>query len=245
MRIARFLNCFPVISETFILQQITGLIDLGHEVEIYAERSEAARDIHPEVYRYDLLNRTTYLDLPLEVGYYEMPVWPITGRTWFPNSEQSIPNIARILKASPKLVRGMLTNPRLTMEVLNPHEYGYRASSLSALYRLSSLSSCSNRYDVLHANFGPVGENFRFARKLWKAPLVVSFHGYDFSMWPHREGNAAYRKLFDEVDLITVNCEYASRKLEALGCPPGKLRRLASGVDTKQFAFRERGLKAG
>jgi colanic acid/amylovoran biosynthesis glycosyltransferase len=245
MRIAVLLNSFPVVSETFILRQITGLIDLGHEVDIYAERSEPAGSTHPEIYRYDLLNRTMHLDLPLEVGYYEKPVWPITGRTWLPNSEHSIPNIVRILKASPKFAHCIVTHPRLTIEVLDSQEYGYRASSLSALYRLSILSSCSRKYDILHAHYGPVGENFRFARKLWKVPLVVSFHGYDFSMWPRREGNATYRKLFDEVELITGNCEYANRKLEALGCSPGKLRKLASGVDMTQFAYKERTLLPG
>jgi colanic acid/amylovoran biosynthesis glycosyltransferase len=29
------LSSFPQISETFILNQITGLLDLGHEVDIF------------------------------------------------------------------------------------------------------------------------------------------------------------------------------------------------------------------
>jgi hypothetical protein len=32
---------FPKLSETFILNQITGLIDRGHEVHIYATRKAA------------------------------------------------------------------------------------------------------------------------------------------------------------------------------------------------------------
>ena len=32
MRIAFIVGGFPLISETFILNQITGLMDLGHEV---------------------------------------------------------------------------------------------------------------------------------------------------------------------------------------------------------------------
>ncbi len=35
MRIAIFVGSFPLISETFILRQITGLIDLGHDVDIF------------------------------------------------------------------------------------------------------------------------------------------------------------------------------------------------------------------
>jgi colanic acid/amylovoran/stewartan biosynthesis glycosyltransferase WcaL/AmsK/CpsK len=49
MRIAFIVGGFPLISETFILNQITGLMDLGHEVDIYARRSSPDRTVHPEV----------------------------------------------------------------------------------------------------------------------------------------------------------------------------------------------------
>ena len=38
MRIAFIVWHFPVLSETFILNQVTGLLDLGHEVDIFAFR---------------------------------------------------------------------------------------------------------------------------------------------------------------------------------------------------------------
>lgn len=37
MKIAIVVGGFPLISETFILNHIIGLIDLGHDVEIFAE----------------------------------------------------------------------------------------------------------------------------------------------------------------------------------------------------------------
>jgi colanic acid/amylovoran biosynthesis glycosyltransferase len=52
MRIAFIVGGFPLISETFILNQITGLMDLGHEVDIYARRSSPDRAVHPEVEKY-------------------------------------------------------------------------------------------------------------------------------------------------------------------------------------------------
>jgi len=87
LRIAMFLDSFPAVSETFILRQITGLIDQGHEVDIYAQaRAEDDSPVHPEVVEYGLLGRTTYIDVPPDAGYWEMPIWPITGRTWLPGS---------------------------------------------------------------------------------------------------------------------------------------------------------------
>ena len=36
MRIAFIVDFFPIMSQTFVLNQITNLIDLGHEVEVFA-----------------------------------------------------------------------------------------------------------------------------------------------------------------------------------------------------------------
>src|SRR4051794_18066454 len=73
MRIAIFVGPFPKVSETFIIRQITGLLDLGHEVDIYAEmRPEEESPVQPAVIEYGLLSRTTYMDMPLEAGYWEL-----------------------------------------------------------------------------------------------------------------------------------------------------------------------------
>src|SRR5438552_11458030 len=88
LRIAMLVGSFPVVSETFILRQLTGLLDLGHSVDIYADtRAEAGAPVHPEVDRYRLLERTTFMDMPPETAPWEMPDWPLTERTWLPGSE--------------------------------------------------------------------------------------------------------------------------------------------------------------
>jgi colanic acid/amylovoran biosynthesis glycosyltransferase len=246
LRIAMFTGSFPVVSETFIVRQITGLIDLGHEVDIYADsQAEAAAPIHPETSKYRLLERTTFMELPPETAPFEMPVWPVTGRTWPPGSTTSIPNSLRVARALPKFFRCFWKAPRLACQVLNRREYGYQAASLSALLRLANLCRRPGQYDVLHAHFGPVGNSFRFARKLWGVPLVVSFHGYDFSTVPRKEGATVYQKLFATADAVTVNSDYTRRQVESLGCPAGRLHKLPVGLDPEAFPFRERALKPG
>src|ERR1041385_2888770 len=96
LRIAIFLSSFPVISETFILRQITGLLDLGHEVDLYADtRTDGASPAHPEGARYRLLERTTFMEMPPETSPWEIPVWPLMGRTWIPGSTNSVLNLVR------------------------------------------------------------------------------------------------------------------------------------------------------
>lgn len=240
MRVAVLVRSFPTVSETFILRQVTGLLDRGHDVGVFAmERDDTAR-AHPAVARYALMDRTRFVDAPPESGYWEQPVRPLHGRTWVPGAEKPLWNAARALRALPALARCALRAPRATREVLSRGEYGHQADSLSAAYRLSALAAAPGRYDVVHAHYGPVGDAFRFVRRLWAAPLVVSFHGYDLTRWPRENGPDVYRRLFRDATLITVNGDYARPRIEALGCPPSKVRVLPHGVDVERFAPRAR-----
>ncbi|MDB6018585.1 MAG: hypothetical protein JWR19_3074 [Pedosphaera sp.] len=241
LRIACFVGCFPVVSETFILRQITGLLELGHEVDIYADaRAEPGIPVQPEVEQYHLLERTTFMDMPPEVAPWEMPVWPLMGETWLPGAVNSIPNWRRIAQAFPKFLRCAASQSRLTRQVLCRAEFGYQAASLSALHRLAILRTVSRRYDVLHAHFGPVANSFRFVRELWHAPMVVSFHGYDFTMVPQQQGHGIYKKLFTTADCVTANSDYMGQKLQPLGCSPDKIRKLSYGIDLLKYPFRPR-----
>jgi len=60
MKIAFIVNEFPTLSETFILNQITGLLDLGHEVEIFAEFNPGEKKVHSDVEKYRLMERVHY-----------------------------------------------------------------------------------------------------------------------------------------------------------------------------------------
>src|SRR6266700_1209905 len=132
LRIAMFVVCFPVISETFILRQITGLLDLGHEVDLYADtRGEAGGAVQAEVGKYRLLERVVFMDMPPEAAPWEMPVWPLTGRTWIPGTGESVHNSVRLARAVPRVLHCLASAPRLTWQALRFSQYGYQAASLS------------------------------------------------------------------------------------------------------------------
>jgi len=240
LRIAIFVGSFPVVSETFILHQITGLLDLGHDVDIYADTRVDSAQVQPEIENHRLMQRTTFMDMPPEVAPWEMPVWPLSGETWLPGAATAIPNWRRAARAFPQFWRCVLAQPRLARRALSQAEFGFQAASLSTLYRLARLSGVSRPYDVVHAHFGPIGNSFRFVRQLWHAPMLVSFHGYDFSATPRQQGPAVYQKLFSTADLVTVNSNYMGRQLHKLGCSPDRIRNLSYGIDLEKYPFRAR-----
>ncbi|MFU8804984.1 MAG: glycosyltransferase [Bradymonadaceae bacterium] len=76
MKIAFYIGTFPALSETFILNQITGLIDRGHDVHIFAARPAVGSKSHPDVDKYDLLSRTHYWPTPGEAIGHAVAIGP-------------------------------------------------------------------------------------------------------------------------------------------------------------------------
>jgi colanic acid/amylovoran biosynthesis glycosyltransferase len=57
MRIALFVGSFPNTSETFVLNQVIGLLDRGHEVFIFPFRGNTQGEEHAAVKQYNLAGR--------------------------------------------------------------------------------------------------------------------------------------------------------------------------------------------
>lgn len=234
LRIAIMLDRFPVVSETFVLNQLTSLLELGHEIHVYARwRPDPGIPVHPDVTAYGLLERTTYVDelLPVVSGYWELPAHPAEGQTWIPGEAEPVENRDRLAAAAPVVERLREQAPEALTEVLDPREYGYQAESLSALYRLETLAALGREHDVVHAHFGPPANTFRFARLLWDAPLVVSLHGgFDLGSIARSSGPRVYERLFRCADAVTVNSRYSAAGARDLGCPDRLLHLLPEGL---------------
>lgn len=73
MKIAVVVGTFPALSETFILNHITGLIDAGHEVRIFAA-SPPQTQIHADFARYHLADKTHQPYIPrIRDRYLQLP----------------------------------------------------------------------------------------------------------------------------------------------------------------------------
>ncbi|MCA9770078.1 glycosyltransferase [Candidatus Dependentiae bacterium] len=72
LKILVVVGTFPLICETVILNQITGLIDNGHDVYIYARRKGNIKKMQPDVNRYQLLNRVYYKAYPKNINTYDV-----------------------------------------------------------------------------------------------------------------------------------------------------------------------------
>jgi len=71
LKILCVVGSFPLLPETFILNQLTGLIDRGHDVRIYAAH-RGQRKVHPNVTKYKLIERAYYGALPPDLARYDI-----------------------------------------------------------------------------------------------------------------------------------------------------------------------------
>lgn len=209
MNIAFIVDEFPSISQTFVLNQITGLIKRGHEVDIYAHQINAQAQQHPDVRRYRLLERTHRLVCPLN--------------RW-----------TRIVRGAHLGVRQMRSNARAVLGALNVFRYGRGASSLTLLFHTAPFF---RHYDIVHCQFGHNGQLGAALKRLGlQKKLVVTFHGYDVRAAVESSG-ALYGELWDEADCLIAISKYNHDHLLRFGGDPEKIVYHPVGIDCRRFGY--------
>lgn len=219
MRTAHLIGVFPKLSETFVLNQLTGLIERGVEVDLFGMAQGDLATVHRDVRRYGLLTRDRHLKLP-------------RGR------------LERALTAARHLMQPYAWR-RGTLAALNPLRHGKRALNLEVLYTALSFLKAPP-CDLLHCHFGnlgPIGLELR-RQRIFKGKLITAFRGADLtSMLRHQPD--LYRELLKEGELFLPISDFFRDKLIALGGDPEKIVVLRDGIDLSRFAFRPRCRGAG
>src|SRR5438132_10706052 len=77
MRILMVVPAFPKIHDICMLNQITGLIDRGHDVHIYALSKGDYLRVQQDVITYDLINKTIFERLPNSLNEYDIVVFQL------------------------------------------------------------------------------------------------------------------------------------------------------------------------
>ena len=220
MKVAFFISEFPSISETFILNQITGLIDRGVEVSVFASQLNPTKLVHPEVKKYNLLEKTHALNIPKNRPF-------------------------RWLKFIFLLILAIFRRPQLLIIFTQLKRLNKR-EKLELFFRASVIKD--NRFDIIQAHFGPNGRQAVFLRQLGliKGKICVTFHATDLSkLLRVVDGEKYYQPVFEQADLLLPISYFWRRKLVKLGAKKEKIKVHHMGVDVDEFkfSFRELGKK--
>jgi colanic acid/amylovoran biosynthesis glycosyltransferase len=213
MRIAFITNIFPVLSATFILNQITGLLDLGHDVRIIAYTDPAEPKVHPDVEKYNLLAHTRYL-----------------------------PRIPRhkvlcMMKALWLVISNFHKGPVELLKFVKMFILRRKGLSLTRLYLL--LEFIEGDFDIVQCHYGPVGIDGIFLKDAGvKAKICTAFHGFDLSRYPLIHGRNVYDDLFEKGDIFLPISEYWKKELIDMGCPSEKTIVHRMGIELDKFEYR-------
>ena len=218
MRIGIMTNSFPKISETFVLDHITGMIDRDHDVSVFSLLSASESIHHPAIRAYDIPDRTTYLDTPNSVP-----------AAFF----RTVPNAISLAANAPECA-GVLFQIARERGLLDAGRFAYRARRV-----------LEADLDVLHAHFGPVGRRAaRFAQIGACDVFVVSFHGQGIRD-ADKHGERIYADLFDRADCILANTQYTRERLIEFGADSDIVRIHHVGIDPDRFQPDDRAHDSG
>ena len=216
LKVAFIVPEFPILSETFILNQIAGTIDRGCQVDIYVERRNDGDKVHPLVEKYNLQERT-----------YCLPELP--ENLW-----------SRLIKGLKLIPRYAKVCPSQLWRSLYPFPLTDLTVSLWLLHTI--IPNFDREYDIIHCQFATQsyrGLAFRQVNAP-KAKLIATFRGQDISSFVQEKGPDVYRQVFRHGDFFLTNCDFFLNKAISLGCPPDKIKVIRSGLDGDRFPYQPR-----
>ncbi|MBD3236125.1 MAG: glycosyltransferase [Candidatus Eisenbacteria bacterium] len=245
MRVTFFLGPFPIVSETFIVDQIMGLIARGHDVRIHAQ---APRPAQTTISPIPAGQGTDSASRPAQAPDAALPELGLRERTLYRPTARSH-RFGRALQTAGLALRHIGRAPVLTLRALDAARYGRAAASgqiLRALIPLLVAEREGRRTGIVHAHFGPIGALAAALQEIgaFHAPLVATFHGYDVHVFPRQRGPRYYARLFDRAARIMVGTQFMRERVIALGAPSEKIAVLPMGVDLERFAFHVRAGRA-
>ncbi|VAW77817.1 hypothetical protein MNBD_GAMMA14-2192, partial [hydrothermal vent metagenome] len=170
MKIALFVDQFPKLSETFILNQIDGLLERGHEVTIFPCQHSGETRLQGIIENRRLM----------DVVYYPVD----TGTTFLCKVRLRFHLAILRMKYAKSIAR---LRKAFT-------QYPHIGSWRTALIRAEPLLRQADKFDLLFAHFGPNGLRASWYRDagLVSAPLVTVFHGFDLSTYLNQYGDQVY-----------------------------------------------------
>ena len=214
MRIAFIVGGFPRISETWILAQVTALLDRGHEVDIYARRASGESVVHADVTDYDLMRRSHCFNIPATRS-------------------------GRLMRAAGVLARNLPRRPGTLLRCLNLPRYGSAYAVLNNV--MFSEPFLDRRYDAILCHFGGNGMDFVCLKDAFpNTRFVTMFHGDDYFIGAEKGPEAfALLKRLGDAFLVTTDC-FGRATLRRYGFDDRRIVTLRLSIATKKIPFRER-----
>jgi len=207
MHVAYWVKVFPPRYESFIVNQIAGLAERGHEVTVFARRRGASRNQLTDVQHEQLMPQVIY--------------WPaISGR-----------RIVRGLQAVASGLSCGLRRPSAAARLLLANGASRPIGRTRMIF--DAVPFLRNRpWDVLHCQYAELGAMAVRLRQLgvFTSPIIASVRGFDMRRI-EADTTGVSQRLLAEADLVLPVSDYFRRRLTDVGCDDSKVMVHRSGVN--------------
>lgn len=215
MRVAFIVGEFPVISETFIINQVADLLDRDVQVEVFSLKRGRADKVSERFSKYGMRHFTRYLNQPKNK--------PL--------------RLAAIFFVGLKI---LIRRPELLMRALDWKKYGAFARSLKTLFWIEPF--IGKQFDLVHCHFGTIANKYLIMRDILghQQKFITTFYGYDISHVPHTKPIGYYDVLTRECSKFLVMSENMKGRAIRLGIPEEKITVHPISIDVDSYPFSER-----
>ncbi len=222
MRILYLLKHFPALSQTFILNEITSLIDEGHDVSIIAMYNLNENKIHEKIERYNLLKEIHYLK------YYP----------FFLNKFENNYSKEEIFeRATKKLFEKNSISKEIKFNLL---DLGYKQEKeIERTFRkfldyLDILEIIKEK-DIEHIHVHFADKNAQVVydiNKIINVPYTLTTHAYDIFVNPYKD----LKKWADNAKKMIVISEYNKKYMvKNFGIDEDKISMVRCGINLDEF----------
>ena len=224
MKILFFVSQFPCTSETFVLNQVTSMIDRGHDVRIFSWGKADANCKHKDIEKYDLLSKTIYLDMEIPQSH-----------------------IPRLMKITPKIVK-LWAKYGCSVSRLSKTQYGHltKSKNLVQFFIAQRFLSLKWQPDAIVSHFGDNGIIVTALRNAGiiapKTPCFTYFHAHEICRQTVEQTTSFYGPMFNDQDVLLPINHLWEKQLIAAGAKPQNVKVLRMGVDLDRFKYIEQNI---
>ncbi len=210
-------NRFPVVSEMFIANSAVGLIERGHDVDLFCLRGPGWPEVLNSAGRRHGLIARCHVAVLAEASWLRRLV--------------ALPGAC----ASVVRHRGL----RFAMTAFKFGTHRRRSAQLLPIHELVMWNNVPLP-DVIHCQFGMLGDPMLRHIRAGAMPsaLVVHFRGHDVDPHIGRLGPCTYHDIFHSADMIISNSGHFRNRLITYGCPAERITVVESPTDVAGFPWR-------
>ncbi|MCC9137339.1 glycosyltransferase [Pontibacter silvestris] len=210
MKVAVLVDEFPLISETFILNHIVGLKNIGYTVHVFPTHKAKQGAFHQLFYKHNLQKNTYY-----------PPIYP----------SSRVDKILGCIKLGTRSFKSF----RLLLKCLITKFHINYLTRLSLFFRAIPFIDKGN-YDIVHCHYAPNGNVAIQLQNLnlCKGAIITHLHGYDIHNKQFIK-TISYKYLFNEGKAFIVNSDFTALGYQRLGGDASKAVYIPEALDTTLF----------